>query len=236
MFSFRSLLVALVAAAMSVAGFLTWTALRGLGALGDSAAQVYVAKDVTADILPPPLYLIEARLVASQALEGYVDAATAGREIGRLKAEYAARAAYWAEHPPHGLERELLGAQHALAGRMLATLSGEFMARLAADDRAGARAALDAAQAIYAEHRSAVDRTVQASTAFATASGEQFEAARRQTRRDSLLALGTGALALLGLLWLIRRRVRGILGAEPEALAARAARLADGPLAEPAAQ
>jgi methyl-accepting chemotaxis protein len=231
--SFRSLLIALVAAALAVAGFLTWTALRGLGALGERAAQVYVAKDVTADILPPPLYLIEARLVASQALEGYLDADVARREILRLKEEYAARAAYWVAHPPHGLERELLGPQHALAGRMLAELSGEFLSRLAANDRAGARASLDAAQALYAQHRSAVDATVKVSTAFASASGDQFETTRRQTRRDSLLALGVGALALGGLLWLIRRRVRGILGAEPEALAAQAVRLADGRLDEP---
>ena len=124
MLSFRSMLLALVAAAMAVAGFLSWTALRGLGDLEASASQVYVAKDVTADILPPPLYLIEARLVASQALEGYLDAASAQRELARLKAEYDARAAHWSAEPPYGLERELLGPQHAAAQRLLSTLTG----------------------------------------------------------------------------------------------------------------
>jgi hypothetical protein len=146
MFSFRSLLIALVASALAVAGFLSWTALRGLGVLGEHAGKVYVAKDVTADILPPPLYLIEARLVASQALEGYIDADTARRELERLKAEYEARAAYWVENPPYGLERELLGRQHQLAEAMLQSLAAEFVPRLAAKDLAGARAALDAAQ------------------------------------------------------------------------------------------
>jgi methyl-accepting chemotaxis protein len=233
MVSFRSLLIALVAAAMAVAGFLTWTALRGLGVLGDHANRVYVAKDVTADILPPPMYLIEARLVASQALEGYIDADTARREFGRLKAEYDARAAYWAEHPPYGLERELLGTQHRLAEAMLRSLETGFLPRLVASDRAGARAALDAAQQTYGEHRTAVDQTVKASTAFARAATQGFEAAQQQTRRDSLLALGLGALALVGLLRLIRHRVAGILGAEPEALAAQASRLADGQLTQP---
>ena len=35
-----------------------------------SASEVFVSKDVVADILPPPMYLIEMRLVLSQALEG----------------------------------------------------------------------------------------------------------------------------------------------------------------------
>ena len=233
MLSFRSMLLALVAAAMAVAGFLSWTALRGLGDLEASASQVYVAKDVTADILPPPLYLIEARLVASQALEGYLDAASAQRELARLKAEYDARAAHWSAEPPYGLERELLGPQHAAAQRLLSTLTGRFSAALARGDRAAARAALDEAQRIYAEHRAAVDATVRRSTAFAAESDAAFRAASSQTRRASLVALGSGVLALVLLSWLIRRRVGGILGAEPEALASQAARLADGQLVEP---
>ena len=39
-----------------------WSAREASGA----ATQTFVAKDVTADILPPPLYLIEMRLVLSQ--------------------------------------------------------------------------------------------------------------------------------------------------------------------------
>jgi methyl-accepting chemotaxis protein len=74
---------------------------------------------------------------------------------------------------------------------------------------------------------------VKASTAFALAATQGFESAQRQTRRDSLLALGLGTLALVALLLLIRYRVGGILGAEPEALAAQAARLADGQLTQP---
>ena len=38
--------------------------------MNESAGRTYVAKDVTADILPPPMYLVEARLVVSQGIEG----------------------------------------------------------------------------------------------------------------------------------------------------------------------
>ena len=93
--AFKTLLTALVAAALAVAGFLTWMAINGMSQLATQADKVYVAKDVTADILPPPLYLIEARLVASQALDGYIDAATLRREVERLASEYKARVAHW---------------------------------------------------------------------------------------------------------------------------------------------
>ena len=50
----------------------------GLGvtsALTRHSEKAFVAKDVVADILPPPMYLIELRLVLSQAAEGSLDAA-----------------------------------------------------------------------------------------------------------------------------------------------------------------
>lgn len=233
--AFRTLLTALVAAALLVAGFLTWMAVSGLNQLAAQADKVYVAKDVTADILPPPLYLIEARLVASQALDGYLDAATARRDIERLAAEYAARVSHWTAAPPYGLERDLLGAQHAAGRRLLVLLTEQFVPALERGDRIAARTALDAAQQLYLEHRRGVDTTVRASLAFAEESAAQFESARRDTRQASLLALGAGAITMLILLWLLRRRAGAILGAEPEQLARDALRLADGNLDEPVA-
>jgi methyl-accepting chemotaxis protein len=231
--AFRTLLTALVVAALAVAGFLTWTAVSGLAQLAAQANKVYVAKDVTADILPPPMYLIEARLVASQAIDGYMDAQSARREIERLAAEYAARVQHWSAEPPYGLERELLGPQHAAGQKLLAVLREDFLPALEAADRSGARAALDAAQLLYREHRQGVNATVESSLSFATESADQFAAARTQTREASLIALGGGTVALLLLLWLLRRRVGAILGAEPEQIGRDAQRLAGGNLDEP---
>lgn len=231
--AFKTLLTALVAAALAVAGFLTWMAINGMNQLASQADKVYVAKDVTADILPPPLYLIEARLVASQGLEGYSDAATVRREIERLAAEYDARVAHWKGSPPYGLERYLLGAQHAAGARLLRVLRDQFLPALESGDRAAARRALDDVQALYLEHRKGVDATVQRSVAFATESAQQFEAARSGTRTASLWALGAGVVTLGVLLWLLRRRVGAILGAEPEQLGRDAQRLAAGNLHEP---
>ena len=48
--------------------------------------RVIESKDVVADVLPPPLYLIEARLVVSQAIDGSMSPAEARRELQRLSA------------------------------------------------------------------------------------------------------------------------------------------------------
>ena len=76
---------------------------------------MFVAKDVTADILPPPMYLIEARLVISQALEGTLPPAEADKAFEKLVQDYQQRVKYWQENPPYGLQQQLFGAQHANA-------------------------------------------------------------------------------------------------------------------------
>ena len=139
-----------------------------------TAHSAFVAKDVVADILPPPLYLVEMRLVLSQVVEGTMPAADAAREFERLANEYRQRVEYWQAHPPHGLERRLLGAQHEAAQRFIAAAGGTVLPRAAAGDAAGARDALRQAHRIYQEHRAGVDATVVEADAFAKASMSDF--------------------------------------------------------------
>ncbi len=230
--SFKILLAGLLATALAVAATLTLTALRTEDSLAGQAERVYVAKDVTADILPPPLYLIEMRLVASQALEGSMDLATARTEIARLRNEYDVRVQYWTADPPYGLETQLLGAQHEAAQRFIAAIEERFLPALAAGTRDTAERELMAAHALYLQHRKGVDATVAASTAFATTEMATFAEARTGARNTGFTALGIGALVLGGFFLLLRRRINATIGAEPESLAASAARLAAGDLTE----
>ncbi len=231
--SFRALVLALVGGALLVAAGLTWTAVRALNSLGDQANRVFAAKDVTADILPPPMYLIETRLVASLALEGFIDPATAQQQIRRLHDEYATRVKFWQANPPYGLEAQLLGEQHETAGKLLAAIETRFVPRLLAGDRAGAREALDELQRLYGDHRRGVDLTVASSTRFAGEQIANFDATRRVTLQGSLVALIIGAMVFVALYLVIRRRMGVVLGAEPEELAEHAQRLAQGDLAQP---
>ena len=230
MTSFRAWVVALIVGALLVASYLTLTSVRALESLGAEAGRVFAAKDVTADILPPPMYLIEVRLTASLALEGYIDLPTARRDFARLRDEYLRRVEHWLREPPFGLERDLLGAQHAAAQRLLRMVDDEFLPALEQGDADAARAVLGRMHRVYREHRAGVDRTVAASTEFAAQRIASFDQRRADTRHGSLVALALGGLVVLVMFLVIRRRLNLALGAEPEVIAAHAGRLAAGDL------
>ncbi len=100
---FRIWVVSLAAVALLAASYLTLTSVRALESLGREATQVFAAKDVTADILPPPMYLIETRLTAELAFHGYMNPTHAQHELERLRREYQARVAHGEANPPFGL-------------------------------------------------------------------------------------------------------------------------------------
>ncbi|WP_290869339.1 methyl-accepting chemotaxis protein [Aquabacterium sp.] len=174
--------------------------LHGARSLDDAARQTFVAKDVVADILPPPMYLIEMRLVLSQAVEQTLPLAEAQKEFTRLKGEYEARVAYWQAHPPHGLERELLGAQHREGQRFIQEAEQAVLQPLAQGQADTARSGLARAHAAYQAHRQGVDQTVKAGSTFAESSMQHMDETTAAVRWQSV-ALAVALLALAGVLY-----------------------------------
>ena len=165
--SLRQTLALLIASGVVAAAILTAASLWGAQRAGAAAERTFVAKDVTADILPPPMYLIELRLVVSQAIEGTMPIDRARSEAVRLRKEYLDRVDYWNEHPPFGLEEVLLGRQHQAATRMFAQVDVALDA-IARGDKARIESALRSVNRVYLEHRAGVDDTVKASVDFAS--------------------------------------------------------------------
>jgi methyl-accepting chemotaxis protein I, serine sensor receptor len=163
------------------------------------AEQAFVAKDVVADILPPPMYLIEMRLILSQAVEGTLEVAEAKKQVDRLAGEYQARVDYWTQNQPYGLENQLLGRQHESAQVFITAAQSQLMGKLQAGDAEAARKALPEVHKLYLAHRSGVDDTVLAGNAFASASMEAFAADQRQSTTTALLVAGV-AIAFVVLL------------------------------------
>jgi methyl-accepting chemotaxis protein len=227
--SLRNILLMLIASGILAAGALTCASTWGLNSTDESAQRALVSKDVIADILPPPMYLIELRLVLSQAVEGSMPLDSARTEAARLAKEYGQRVDYWTRSPPYGLEAQLLGKQHAAAQRFLAA-SNAVLAALAGGDAAAARDALNTAHAAYSEHRAGVDETVQVSSAFAAAAMESFGAMQVTLPRTLwvLFTLAAVLLASLGV-W-ARKSVWAATGGEPSAAAAIANAVAQGDL------
>lgn len=125
-----------------------------------------VAKDLIADILPPPLYLIQARTVVSLALAGTISGATAKSEFDRLVKEYEQRVEYWTAHPPSGLNQQLLGRQHSAGQKFIVAAQSDMIDSLQARDVATARNNLARVHRLYLEYRAGVDESVAVAQKF----------------------------------------------------------------------
>lgn len=181
----------------------------GLGTahkLTQNSKTAFVSKDVVADILPPPMYLIELRLVLSQAAEGSLALPDATREVARLRQEYEARVAHWQAHPPFGLERDLLGAQHREAQAFLQAADA-VLAQVAAADPAAARQALAQAHQRYLAHRAGVDVTVRSSSTLASTAMADFATTVGAADVRLAVILVLSLLGVGGFAWLISRSI-----------------------------
>ena len=202
---FRSLrwtLLGLVLPSALAAVVILVLSLTSFASLDTQARKALVAKDVVADILPPPLYLIEMRLVLSQAVEQSMPTAQAAQRFKHLADEYGQRVQHWRSHPPYGLEAQLLGEQHVQAERFMQLAGTAVLDRLAAGDLAGAARGLREADAAYQAHRAGVDATVKAGALFADTSIQAFDATT--SRGYWLMPLAAAALlACSGLLGVV---------------------------------
>lgn len=227
--SLRNTLTLLTVCGLFTAAILTiasyWGSLRADGAV----QRTFVSKDVTADILPPPMYLIELRLVLSQGIEGSMPMDQVQSEAVRLIKEYGDRATYWREHPPYGLETQLLGAQHQ-AGQAFIASAQVVLKALAAGDVPAAQAALKEAHALYLKHREGVDETVKVSLAFAAAATANYDSTLSQVSWFQWVVLGLAAVLLSALGYWARRSVWAATGGEPSSAAAIASAVAGGDL------
>jgi len=225
----RASLVTLVAA-----GLLALAALGAVNAFGgnhsnQAVQRTLVAKDLTADILPPPLYLIELRLVLGMAVDGTLDAAAADKQRTRLVQEYGDRIAHWNQHPPVGLDPRLMATQHA-EGQRFIDASASVISTLAAGDRDAAMKALQQSHALYVAHRAGVDGTVRAANALATESLARSVSINRQLKWIDLagVLLASVGLSILG--WVTLRSVMRATGGEPVEVARIANAVAQGDL------
>jgi methyl-accepting chemotaxis protein len=219
----RAMLNLLVSVALLAALCIGALAFWGASESGKAANQTFVSKDLTADILPPPLYLIEMRLVLSQAIEGTMPMEQARSEFKRLKREYEDRIKFWKEHPPYGLEAKLMGVQHQ-EGQAFIALAGSTLEAAASGGSAEAvQTALKGAQRTYLAHRAGVDATVKESVAFADASTANYDGTIKSMGTLLSVSLGIAAVLLIGCGVWIRRAVWLAVGGEPS-LAANVAR------------
>lgn len=175
-----------------------WASVR-ITTLGD---RVIESKGMVADVLPPPLYLIEARLAVPQAFDGSMTPAQARRELGRLSAEHDARESYWRQHPVEGLPQELLTEQYDAAHRFMAAAADLIAGVNDTTELQTRSASLRSVHASYLAHRAAVDRTVQVAAALGDQAIQDLNGVISTSRVGLWATLMTATLVTVLLSWL----------------------------------
>jgi methyl-accepting chemotaxis protein len=208
----RLLGLAMIAGLIAMAG-LSLASVDRIRIGGGAYGGIIDAKDFTADILPPPLYLVEAYAVALEASEVPSEAPTAAKKLRELKEQYQARIDYWRAREFDGdLKGLLLGPGEAASARFWTVAIDELMP---AAERGDAQAVLASRQALteaYHAQRAVVDQMVPKAAALALTS--ESDATRKMT--VALWALGilialVGALAVVSMVLMSRRLVRPLV-------------------------
>jgi methyl-accepting chemotaxis protein len=181
--------------------------------------RIVQGKDLIADILPPPQYIIESYLFCLQ-LYLATDKTEQGKLIERLKAlkaNYDTRHDFWLKE---GLESDLsqifLTQAHEPVVKFYDTAFNEFIPAVQKGDKEASTAAMAKMKQLYETHRAAIDQVVQ----MANMRNERDEALAKQRIQSApilLLAvlvasLGTGIAAAA----MITRGLLASLGGEPE--------------------
>jgi methyl-accepting chemotaxis protein len=157
-------LTAIVIVALGVFGLVSFDTLSAVQVNGPVYKGIIENKDLVADILPPPEYLVEAYLVVLQMLYEQ-DQAKLGALVQRsakLREEYDTRHQYWLETLAPGVLKDTMVVQsYTPAKQFLDLRDQEFIPAILRGDR---KRALDLAQGElkqkYEAHRSMIDKVV----------------------------------------------------------------------------
>ncbi len=169
---------------------------------GDIYDRIASANVLLADVLPPPAYIVESRMVTL----AMIDAVESGDQprfealsdtLTRLRTDYEARHSYWTDNLSDPATRtELLEKATEPARRYFDVAETKLLPALAAGDVAAAKAvSRGELEAAYQEHRSAIDTIVELTTAEAVAAEDAAATATRNGQLVMVLVL-VGAVAL----------------------------------------
>ncbi len=216
----------------AVLGAFAFQTLSQLKVNGPLYERIVQGKDLIADIMPPPNYIIESYLVSLQLNEALPDEVEALiSRLSQLKSEYEQRHTFWLEQ---NLETELqsmfLTEAHQPTMRFYSIAEDRFIPAIRAGNREQAKQALAEMRSEYLTHRQAIDEVVK----YTTKRNEQVEESARDAIASAtfwmllILAASMGVAVALSLM--ISARVIRQLGGEPDYAAGIAHQIAKGDL------
>ncbi|HEY6865901.1 MAG TPA: methyl-accepting chemotaxis protein, partial [Candidatus Eisenbacteria bacterium] len=195
----------------AVFGVLAFRTLDELRVGSAAYSQITQSKDLIADVVPPPAYLVEAYLVMHEMLDP-VDRATLQDDVRKsreLREAYEACYARWDKVLPQGpLRALLLEKAHRPAIEFLRIRDQEFIPAILSGDRQKA-AALDAGplKRLYTEHRSAIDEVVALARSRAAVDEQTASQAVHERGLGLFIVCATIALLTLAVGSFVTRRI-----------------------------
>ncbi len=158
------LVIALFTLGFVIYGAWSFKTLNELKVNGQIYQSIVQGKDLIADILPPPKYIIESYLVSLQLSRAKEKAEQHGLidRLKTLKGEYDTRHEFWLKEVLEGNISELLLRQaHVPAVAFYAIVFNELAPAIQKNDRAAAAAAMAQMKSLYEIHRKVIDQIVQ---------------------------------------------------------------------------
>jgi hypothetical protein len=234
-----SLLVAAFVAGLLLFGLVALSTLNSLKVNGPYYKQIIMGKDLIADVLPPPEYIIESYLVARQ----MADPAYRGQLEGdkgliaksrALRAEYDDRHAVWVRDLPDDtpedrrLRTTMIEDSYRPAIQFLNLVSDRLIPAVRANNYPVARSlVLGRLEDTYKEHRAAIDQVVTMTTAR-NARIEAEAGAVIARRTAILIALGVAIVLIttLGATRYLNRSISGALQETANALSSTSSQIA----------
>lgn len=201
--SIRSKLMIQAAGVLLGIGALTYVSISTVNQVkitGPLYAQIVQGKDLLADILPPPAYILESYLVVNRmvadtdpsAIEKYA------KNLVDLRAAYNDRIGVWTKDLENGeMKNTLVNKSQAPAQAFYDICDKQFLPAMRAGKRDQAREILETAlRPKYEEHRAAIDEVVSAETT--TAADHEKHAVAVLNQQMTLLMGIAGIVGLIG--------------------------------------
>ncbi|SEE39153.1 methyl-accepting chemotaxis protein [Rhizobiales bacterium GAS191] len=183
-------------------------AIRNLRIGGPAYEKIVEGKDLVADILPPPVYVVEAYLEAQLAREEPGKLALHRLRLAELRKQYDERRAYWAASAlPSELKTKITATSDQLVQLFWKELDRNFLTAIERHDTDGLERSAKALRAIYDQHRAVIDEVVTQATAY-------LDLAEANAQRQNVVLVSiagvTAVLVLamaIGAMFGLRRRV-----------------------------
>jgi methyl-accepting chemotaxis protein len=227
------ILIAFFVCGFSLYGAWSFMTLNEIKVNGPIYQRIVQSKDLIADILPPPEYIIESYLVTLQ-LPDAPNQVEQSRLIDRLKAlkaDYDSRHEFWNKQALESdIGQILLQQAHLPVMAFYAVAFDEFIPALRQQNKEGASAALAKMKGEYETHRKAIDQVVELTGKRAVADETQAKDAIRSATWLMLVILAASLTASVVVAEIIIRSLLQQLGGELHIASSIAGRIAAGDL------